>query len=231
MLRALGIRQVFLLLVLAGAAGAAELNDVIRPEAFDEARMSGAIFAETNRVRAQLGLKAFGAEPKLDDAAETQALIGSVFRPPSHTNPFPLIATPLDRVKFAGLNPEVVAENIAQLAIYVLPNGATIYYMKQDRTLRDTHTGQPVQTHTYASFARTVVDAWMNSPGHRENIVNAKLRFLGCAAKISHSQDGIAMVFAVQAFYTPKRKAPTPPPPPSDPVDKRSLPPTALRRF
>ncbi len=187
------------------SAAAAQLSDVIEPEQLDEPLLARAIFDATNRARAQLGLKMFRAEPKLDDAADTQARLGALFRPPSHTNPFPLIATPLDRVKFAGLDPELVAENIAQISIYDVPSGVSIYYFKNDRTLRDARNGQPVRTHTYASFAQAIVQAWMNSPGHRENIVNAKLHFLGCAAKISRSQDEIPMIFAVQAFYTPKK--------------------------
>lgn len=198
----------WLAVVLTGVpAAAAELLDTIRPEQLDEPLLARAIFAETNRVRVQLGLKVFRAEPKLDDAADTQARMGAVFRPPSHTNPFPLIATPLDRVKFAGLDPELVAENIAQISIYDVPSGVSIYYLKNDRTLRDARDGQPVRTHTYASFAEAIVQAWMNSPGHRENIMNAKLSFLGCAAKISRSQDDIPMIFAVQAFFTPKKAA------------------------
>lgn len=208
---------------------AAQLSDAIQPESLDERLLARAIFEETNRVRVTLGLKAFGAEPKLDDAAETQARIGSVFRPPSHTNPFPLIATPLARVKFAGLNPELVGENIAQISIYDVPSGGSIYYLKNDRTLRDARNGAPVRPHSYASFAHAIVEAWMNSPGHRENIVNPKLRFLGCAAKTSQSQDGIPMIFAVQAFYTPARKSAAKPAPMTPPV--RSYPPTALRRI
>jgi uncharacterized protein YkwD len=192
-------------LLAAGSATAAQLSDTLQPEELDERLVAQAIFDETNRVRAQLGLKSFGTEPKLADAAETQARLGAVFRPPSHTNPFPLIATPLDRVKFAGLEPDRVAENIAQIAIYDVPSGGSVYYLKNDRTLRDARNGQPVRTHTYASFARAIVEAWMSSPGHRANIVDAKLTHLGCAAKISRSRDDIPMIFAVQAFYTPKK--------------------------
>lgn len=194
------------MLLIAQAACAAVLSDPIDPAALDEPLLARAIFDETNRVRAQLGLKPFRAEPKLNEAAETQARIGAVFRPPSHTNPFPLIATPLDRVKFAGLEPERVAENIAQLSIYDVPSGTSIYYLKNDHTLRDERNGEPVRSHTYTTFARAIVEAWMNSPGHRENLVNTKLRYLGCAAKMSRSQDDIPMIFAVQAFFTPKHK-------------------------
>lgn len=225
-------RILALVLLGFGAAGAsaAEPGDPIRADALDEARLARAIFEETNRVRAQLGLKPFGAEPKLDDAAGTQARLGSVFRPPSHTNPFPLIATPLDRVKFAGLDPEYVAENIARIPIYDLPRGTGVYHLKNDPTLRETSTGRPARVHTYESFARAVVEAWMNSPGHRENIVSTKLHFLGCAVKASRSQDGIDMIFAVQAFYTPKAKRAAASPLP-DSVPARRVPGTALRRI
>lgn len=192
--------------ILTFATGfAAQLTDTIDPASLDEPLLARAIFDETNRVRAQLGLQLFRAEAKLDDAAETQARLGAVFRPPSHTNPFPLIATPLDRVKYAGLEPDFVAENIGQIAIYDVPSGTSIYYLKNDRTLRDARNGQPVRTHTYAGFAQAIVQAWMNSPGHRANVVNPALRYLGCAAKVSRSQDDIPMIFAVQAFYTPRK--------------------------
>lgn len=219
-----------LVALLAFATGfAAQLSDTIEPANLDEALLARAIFNETNRIRVQLGLKEFDAEPRLDDAAETQARLGAVFHPPSHTNPFPLIATPWDRVKFAGLEPKLVAENIAQLTLYDVPSGGQIYYLKSDRTLREMRTGQPVRTHTYAGFARAIVQAWMDSPGHRGNIVNPQLRVLGCAVKISRSQDGIPMIFGVQAFYTPALQRAARPRPPGD--GTRSLPATALRRI
>jgi len=33
---------------------------------------------------------------------------------------------------------------------------------------------------TYIEFAKTVVDGWMNSPEHRQNILNPAYKFLGC---------------------------------------------------
>lgn len=192
---------------LSGAphAVAAKLDDALDVHALDQPLLARAIFAETNRVRVAAKLKAFKAEPKLDEAADTQAQMGSVFRPPSHTNPFPLIATPADRVKFAGLEPERVAENIALLSIYNVPTGVNIYFSKQDPTLRDMRSGEPVRVHTYASFARAIVEAWMNSPGHRANILEPKLRYLGCAVRPAKSQENVDMIFGVQAFYTPRR--------------------------
>lgn len=185
----------------AATDGAAEK---IKVEGFDAPRMARAIFEATNRMRTQLGLPAFRGLAKLDDAAETQARIGALFRPPSHTNPFPLIATPRDRVKLTGLKPRFVAENIAMLAIYDVPSGAGFYRLKGETEVRDDKTGQPLRVHTYESFATAVVEAWMNSPGHRASIVDKRLEYLGCCALPAQSQSGIDMIFAVQVFYTPE---------------------------
>ncbi|MBX3737623.1 MAG: CAP domain-containing protein [Candidatus Didemnitutus sp.] len=194
------------LLLFVASGWAAELTDPIDAARLDQALLARAIFDETNRVRVQLGRKPFAREPKLDEAADTQANIGALFRPPSHTNPFPLIATPADRVRFAGLDPLRVSENIALLSIYDVPRNTSVYWLKNDSTLRDSRTGGPVRLHTYASFAKAIVGEWMNSPGHRANIVDEKLRYLGCAVRASKSKDDMDMIFAVQAFFTPRRK-------------------------
>ena len=36
--------------------------------------------------------------------------------------------------------------------------------------------GTPLGAHSYATLARHSVDLWMNSPGHRKNILNRKVR-------------------------------------------------------
>lgn len=164
------------LLLFVASGWAAELTDPIDAARLDQALLARAIFDETNRVRVQLGRKPFAREPKLDEAADTQANIGALFRPPSHTNPFPLIATPADRVRFAGLDPLRVSENIALLSIYDVPGNASVYSLKNDPTPRDPRTGEPLRVHTYATFAKAIVGEWMNSPGHRANIVDEKLR-------------------------------------------------------
>lgn len=207
------------LLLFVASGRAAELTDTIDAARLDQPLLARAIFDETNRVRVELGRKPFAREQKLDEAADTQANIGALFRPPSHTNPFPLIATPEDRVRFAGLDPLRVSENIALLSIYDVPRNTTVYWLKNDSTLRDSRTGGPVRLHTYASFAKAIVSEWMNSPGHRANIVDERLRYLGCAVRASKSKDDMDMIFAVQAFFTPRRKnalAQSQPPPAND---------------
>lgn len=81
---------------------AAALDAPLDPSNLDRERLARAIFHETNRVRGQLDLRAFQWLPKLDQAADLEAAVGKVYQPPGHTNPFPLIGTPLERVKLAS---------------------------------------------------------------------------------------------------------------------------------
>ena len=43
-----------------------------------------------------------------------------------------------------------------------------------------TPNGKAIQNHTYISLAKYVVDLWMNSEGHRKNILNPNALQLGC---------------------------------------------------
>ena len=181
------------------------LQQKIELATFDGPLLARAIFHETNRVRTQLGLKRLKPWDKLDTAAETQASVGALLRPPSHTNPFPMIATPLDRVKFAGADVKFVAENIANIPLQYSPSDlivlATVNGRKQ---VLDGRSMEPLSNHTYASLAAAFVDAWMKSPGHRANIVNAELTHLGCSSQPTKTVQEVDMVYAVQVFCTPK---------------------------
>ena len=176
------------------------LAEKLEPGQTDLVLLGAAIFHETNRVRQQLGLRVLRPLEPLDVAAETQAKIGAFLRPPSHTNPFPLIATPLDRVRFAGLEPSEVAENIALVTIYDAPRGADFYTLKGDPRLRDAQTGKLLEPHTIGGFARSIVEAWMNSPGHRAAMLDPRFRYLGCSASEARSPQDVDLVFGVQVF-------------------------------
>lgn len=176
--------------------------------AFDAALMRAAIFHETNRVRRQLGLPAFRHVAALDEAADMKAGAGVLQSELTHDNPMPLTAHPANRVKAAGVDYQQVAENIARHGLLDLPHGQTqvgVWQRGGRNVFYHLDTKQPVELRSYAGFARSVVRAWMESPGHRANIVNPVYSALGCAARPCYSP--IArheQVYAVQVFLTPK---------------------------
>jgi uncharacterized protein YkwD len=175
---------------------------------FNQPLMVAAIFHETNRVRRQLGLAPFTDLPKLDEAADLKAMFGVLQGELSHENPLPLTATPAARVRAVGLAYRQVAENIARLGLFNLPTGSTRVEIRK-RDGRDEYyqpgTNRPVGLRTYAEFAAAVVQAWMNSPPHRANIMDPTLVSLGCAARTCRNlMNGHEQIYAVQVFFTPR---------------------------
>jgi len=184
-----------------------EVQQRIDPAHFDEALLSTAVFHETNRVRRRLGLPLFKHLAKLDDAADLKAAVG-VFEPGlSHESYLPAIATPAARIASMGLEYQRIAENIARLPSYDLPAGIKQVGVRKVGGREEYYrfdTGGPLELRTYESFAVYAVDSWMNSPGHRANIVNPALAALGCAARpCEEPVSGHAQIYAVQVFFTP----------------------------
>ena len=184
-----------------------ELDARIEAANFDRDLMATAIFDESNRVRRQLGLQTFLKEPRLDEAADLEAAVGRATQPPSHTNPFPKIGTPLQRVEYVGLKPREVAENIALLSIYDIDSdiGVGVTVRNGRRQFVHPETGENLKTATYRGLATKVVDAWMKSPGHRANLVNPNLLYLGCSVQPTLSIMHVDQLFCVQVFFTPVR--------------------------
>lgn len=184
-----------------------ELDARIDVAQFDRALLGAAIFHETNSGREKLRLQPFQKTPRLDEAAELEAGVGRVTQPPSHTNPFPKIGTPQERVVYVGLKPREVAENIALLSIYDVDPGVGIGTMVRDgrRQLVHPDTLVELKPATYRGLAVAVVKAWMESPGHRANLVSPTLRYLGCSVQPTVTITGVDSLFCVQVFFTPLR--------------------------
>lgn len=179
----------------------------IDPAKFDRALLGAAIFHATNRVRRQLGLPAFTHLPQLDKAADVKAAVGVLESELSHESNLPFNATPAERVTTAGLNYSMVAENIARQPSYELAPGENQVAVRRVNG-RDEffHRGtkRRVERRTYADLGDKLVAAWMNSPGHRANIVSPELKSLGCAARPCESVvNRHEQVYAVQVFFTP----------------------------
>lgn len=181
------------------------MSTALAPASFDRALLATAIFHESNRIRRQLGLRPFLRLPQLDEAADLEAAVGRVYRPPSHTNPFPLIGTPLERVKYVGLKPRQVAENIALLPILdiSLDLGVGVTVRDGRRLFVHPETQEELKPSTYGKFAAALVQGWMDSPPHRANIANPELIYLGCSAQPTTNLLGVEQLFCVQVFFTP----------------------------
>lgn len=182
----------------------AELHEPIEVASLDRTLLARAIFHESNRVRREHNLPRFRPARLADVAAETQASFCGFRGEIGHDNPLPGLATPLDRIQRAGLKVALVAENISLGPNFaVAPNGEFGVVSRGGRRyFVDPRTGEEVKWHTYETFARWVVQAWMDSPPHRVNLMNPQFELLGCAVWPARSRTGADLIVSTQVFAT-----------------------------
>ena len=175
-------------------------------QTLDQPLLAAAIFHETNRVRVEHQLRPLTHAPQLSTAAEMHAkdmVAGDFF---AHENALdPKKHSPMDRVKLAGYRPGFVAENIA--TAFAIQYEAGKPYYPVPGGVSYSPRGRPIEPHTYASFAKDLVQRWMDSPGHRANILSKEPTQLGngVAVKPAEEEGALETVYAAQNFGAPLR--------------------------
>lgn len=148
---------------------------------FDGALLSSELVRLTNRERAANGALPLTHRTDLDGVADRQASYMSLSQKTDHFNPIADSNTVGERVALAHLYPAMAAENAAMVPTLDREDGRERAY-------------------SYAAMAETIVHGWMNSPGHRANILNPGMTYIGCAARMGHAIGGDLRVFAAQVF-------------------------------
>ncbi len=173
-------------------------------DALDHDLLAAALFHEANRHRRKLGYPSLRHLPPLDDAARLQARAMAAHQRVSHEHPTSsALRRPYDRVSSVGLRPRFVAENVAS-AFGLQYEARRRFYTRREggRTLFSYRPDGPaLPLHTYASFAVTIVDQWMGSPGHRANILANEAAFMGHACAVAGQDGGMPMLYCAQLFF------------------------------
>ncbi len=173
------------------------INNVININDIDIPLLNIAIFFETNRQRSLKGLLPFKHSIQLETAATDYSndMVKHDFF--SHISPVPGKNSLEDRLKKAGIKKEFYGENISYNYIlklagirYIPPSSMGDFY-KSDGVTK-------IETHTYKTMAVEIVNNWMNSPGHRSNILNRQFNMLGCGCAFYYSGEGIDKIPALK---------------------------------
>lgn len=187
---------------LANFRNHAELNRVISFENPDYRSIHAAIYFVTNEIRVKNKLPALEYSRNLEIAAYNHAkhmVEGGFF---AHVNPRETSRKdPEARARLAGiLNPHI-AENIAISFAIRYKAGAAIY-PRENGGFSYTPKGPIIETHTALSFADAVLEQWMNSAGHRANILSPKAKSVGAGAYlyIDTASMNMRKIKAVQNF-------------------------------
>lgn len=159
------------------------------------------IFYATNQIRQNFNLPLFKYSRALQKAAfvHSQDMVTRGFM--GHYSPVPGRRSPSDRVRLYGQWEHTVGENVADTFGIQYQTGTSFQPPAQPGDpIRDME-GNVIPNHTYWSFGTSVVSQWMNSPGHRRNILNPKFLVLGAGG--AHYFKGnfkMAMIKATQVF-------------------------------
>jgi uncharacterized protein YkwD len=160
----------------------------------DREGLSIAILAETNRERIARGLNPLFENPRLARAANGHTkflvLIGGI----RHESFLPGRQTVEDRVRAEKLRVSRVGENLAILPVQprvsrTRVGGGSIKSVLEEKSLPSN-----------GELAAMLVRAWMDSPGHRENLLNPKFTHLGCAVQTGIGPGSGMVVFSAQVF-------------------------------
>lgn len=166
--------------------------------------LDAAVLYETNRIRATRGRPPLAFSPLLQISARAHAHEMARLGFFSHVDPFdPDRRIPQQRMALVGVDRGVRAENIADIIGLAFTSGELIIPPRKsgDPFLYE-NGGGPIPARTYLDLARQVVDEWMHSQRHRDNILEPRLRYMGsgCAVYSRSSFHGLPCVKFVQNF-------------------------------
>lgn len=176
------------------------LDREVSPGDFDEEAAAIAIFFATNEARARHRLPALTPRTPLFAAARSHAVRMTEHEFFAHEDPTSRKhRTPDDRARRAGVINPHTAENIAMGTTIDYKSGRPVYARGEPGEFSYTPEGPLIRKHTYVTLARDLMKGWMNSPGHRRNILAKDAVELGCGAEFFW-QGNFPAVNAVQNF-------------------------------
>lgn len=155
--------------------------------------LSAAILAEVNYERCRNGLRALKPEPRLTKVAAGHSKWMARHETMSHRG----ANTLMQRLKHSGVKFRTGAENLGMVHYYQVDRR---HFLTKGTCKFTTRSGKLLPTHSYGSLARAAVTNWMNSPGHRANILNRQIKLLGSAAHVNTQAEFCGKIFLTQEF-------------------------------
>jgi uncharacterized protein YkwD len=133
-----------------------------------------AVRAEVNFHRCRAGLSSVGnAGNGLANQAAKHSKWMARTQQLTHKSTVAGHATLKQRVKKSGVKFRTGSENIGMVHRYQIDN-RHFKIINSSSCQFATQKGKALPPHSYASLARHIVNLWMNSPGHRKNILDKR---------------------------------------------------------
>lgn len=161
-----------------------KLQQKIDPEDFNTELLNAAIFFATNEIRVKNKLSVLNYNSLLEKAATIHSKNMAKNDFFDHTNrKSRKYREPKDRAIAAGISNPKIAENIIEGFLLVYKSGESVI-PKDKGAFIDPKTREQLPFQTYLSLTDQLMETWMNSKGHRANILSDKAIELGCGTTL-----------------------------------------------
>ena len=165
-------------------AGASEMV----PARVDQKLLDAVVRAEVNYHRCRAGLRPLGpAKSALVEVAEAHSRWMARARTLSHRSGVAGASSLTERIRAANVEASKGAENIGMVHRYRI-DGQHFRIVDGASCSFASRSGERLDAHSYASLARHAVGLWMNSSGHRRNILDPGVTRVSTAAAFGDGQ-------------------------------------------
>jgi len=179
-------------------ARAAEI--VVPADRINQGLFDDAVRAEVNFHRCRAGVREVGdAGSGVAGVARGHSRWMASRQVLSHRSTVPGQASLGQRIKSTGVSFRTGSENIGMVHRYQIDN-RRFRILDSSSCRFATYEGQPLPAHSYASLARHVVQLWMESPGHRKNILDRKARYTAVAVAFDPKAQYCGRYWVTQNF-------------------------------
>lgn len=174
-------------------------DKLIMPERrINESLLDAAVRVEVNYYRCRAGLRPLRSDASLRKLAKGHSKWMARARNMSHTSTVSGRRTLGDRLKRSGIRWKAAAENIGMVHRFQLE--AQRFYGDSDSCQFTNSSGRKIQPHSYRSLARYIVGLWMNSPGHKHNIMDRRMTKVGTAIALDSKAQFCGTYYITQNF-------------------------------
>lgn len=164
-------------------------NKVINKDSLDRSLLELAVFFATNEQRVKHKLPEVSYNDLLAKAARNHSEDMARLDFFNHENKFnKKRKEPTNRCAEVGIANPIIAENIAEG--FIIEYEANVKVLVPEKgVFVDQKTDKILPNRTYLQLADNLVDRWMNSPGHRTNILSTDAKELGCGIALFYMTD------------------------------------------
>lgn len=162
--------------------------------------LSDSVRTEVNYHRCRAGLSPVtNAAAPLAKEARAHSRWMAKSQQLTHRSTVPGRASLMQRIKASGVSFRTGSENIGMVHRYQIDN-RQFKILNARQCKFATQQGRPLPAHSYASLARHIVDLWMNSPGHRRNILDREARKVSTAVAFDPNAQYCGRFWLTQNF-------------------------------